>query len=119
MTKDKYPWEVGMIVACNDARSWGQRIPPSLGEIVRLTKTLVVVKFKTPSGGYELKFKRHNGIHRIDSWTWSDIVPATQEHRDMVQKSKLIYHMKNFNWNSLPLGLLSRIYIEIEEGKVT
>ena len=100
---DAHPWEIGMVVSCRG--SGFRRDDISIGKVVRLTKTKVIVKFNA----YDLDFSRHSGDHKYDTYSWSSIRPATQEDFDTVKHNKVAYKLSKVKWSEFPLDTLVEI----------
>ena len=100
---DAHPWEIGMVVSCRG--SGFRRHEISIGKVVRLTKTKVIVKF----GTHELDFSRHGGDHKHDRYSWSSILPTTQEDFDTVKHNKVAYKLSKVQWSEFPLDTLVEI----------
>jgi hypothetical protein len=99
--EDKYPWEVGMTVV--STRSHSESL--SVGKIIKLTKTQVIVQFKT----HEQKYSRHGGWHKYDAYSFSEIRPITDSDREGIKKRNLCARMTKVEWNTLTMDQLQRI----------
>lgn len=108
---DKYPWEVGMIVACESSGAYRGSV--SIGKVARLTKTKVFVEFRS----YTMDFARHNGEKRESAYHWFLIRPATKDDFDGAEHQKLAFRLSKINWHGLSLEQLERINTIVEETK--
>jgi len=97
---DLYPWEVGMAVALENYRG-----SLRIGIIERMTKTQLVLDFKT----YKLKVRRDTGIIRYDKFYCESVRPATQEDFDRLKHNKLVQALKAVDWQIYPASLLTQV----------
>ena len=91
---------------------------PRKGEVVRLTKTQVVVSvINTSRGPYEIRFRRKDGcLVGGDQWSRSHILPWTDADDKVAERQALSLKVRNINWHDLSNDQLRRVLEIVNEA---
>jgi len=81
------------------------------GNEVYLTRSgrIASIERITPSGRFIVDGNTYNPDGWLHRSEWGRIVPATDQHREKIEKRQIVAYLDNMNWQQMHIGQLRQI----------